>query len=851
MPSSRRAAGIKGASIAVVLCVLLAPVMTRVAGGATDNSSNSSLVRVGTAPQIAQEFARIGRVGSTDDIPLVIELRPSNEEALAGVVTSSSTTRRSDGQRYLSPSEFRSRFGPSTGVVQTVRSALQHEGFRIGSLSSNGFELHVEASARTVEAVFDTSLVRYRGTSGSTGFANTRAPAVPGAIANDISAIVGLDTLSRMSRLAVRGSTATSATENAHREIARTGAPSPTSGCSSAIASSSGSNAAYSINQVASAYGFDDLYNAADLGSGATVALIEFAPFVSSDVSSFEQCFSTPPNPTINVQTIDGGPTSSSSSGPGIDVSGEEEAELDIETVVGLAPDATLDVYEAPAAATDTETLDAFTAAIDNPSVKVISTSWGECEADVDSSLSSAEAMLFEQAAVEGKTIVAAAGDEGSEDCYGTLRGQAGDAQAVDDPASQPYVTGVGGTDLVLGATTSETVWNGGDGAGLSGGSGGGGVSNLWQMPSYQSEAAPGLGVVSSTSGCPSGSADCREVPDVSADAGALVAFYCTETGREGCASSGWTGFGGTSLAAPTWASLIALADESTACAGSPLGFVNPALYAVAGGSEYADALRDITVGNNDLLGIHSGGYAASSGYDMASGLGTPIAGSGSGTDDGLVTQLCESARASSFPAAVSATTTTTVASTTSTTSTTTPGSFGSASATATPSITKLSVNAGPRSGGTKIVIRGTSFRSIVSVQFGSRSVRRFSLASATRIIAVSPKGTGPVYITVTSSVSGKSTRTPAAKFVYLAAQSVHSLAPASGPAGTSVRVSGSNFSRVESVKFGSKNAASFKGKSTGLIIAVTPKETGSVHVTVTTPGGTTGTSSASAFRYH
>ena len=143
---------------------------------------------------------------------------------------------------------------------------------------------------------------------------------------------------------------------------------------------------------------------------------------------------------------------------------------------------------------------------------------------------------------------------------------------AVDDPSSQPFVTGVGGTTLsALGPRPSESVWNGGNGtlaAGVQAGAGGGGISDLWRMPPAQLYASPalrllGAGLTGSQCGHPGGY--CREVPDVSADADPATGYviYWNGSGSQPLQESGWQTIGGTSAAAPVWSALIALADAS------------------------------------------------------------------------------------------------------------------------------------------------------------------------------------------------------------------------------------------------------------------------------------------------
>jgi hypothetical protein len=173
----------------------------------------------------------------------------------------------------------------------------------------------------------------------------------------------------------------------------------------------------------------------------------------------------------------------------------------------------------------------------------------------------------------------------------------------VDDPASQPWVTAVGGTSL---GAFGNAVWN--DPLGATGG----GVSSVWRRPAYQNAAAlPQSGVT-----CGSSGTVCREVPDISVDGDpgtGYVAYY----------RGSWRSVGGTSVAAPTAAALAALADASPACGNYRIGFLNPALYRAAADA-YAANFQDVTTGSNGFDTV--AGFGAGPGYDMASGLGTPAA---------------------------------------------------------------------------------------------------------------------------------------------------------------------------------------------------------------------------------
>ena len=205
---------------------------------------------------------------------------------------------------------------------------------------------------------------------------------------------------------------------------------------------------------------------------------------------------------------------------------------------------------------------------VNDPSLKVITTSWGLCEPQMASQGQQAtESFLFAEAAAQGQTVVAASGDSGSTDCYPT---NPPTAITVDDPADQPDVTGVGGTSLLsAGTPPTETVWNNLYGAT------GGGVSSDFGQPAWQ--AGPGVDAPQATSECAAlGRSSCREVPDVSASADPAHGYSIYCTAAPGCQGRGWQVVGGTSGASPLWAAMLALIDQHL---GSSAGLVNPVLY--------------------------------------------------------------------------------------------------------------------------------------------------------------------------------------------------------------------------------------------------------------------------------
>ena len=167
-------------------------------------------------------------------------------------------------------------------------------------------------------------------------------------------------------------------------------------------------------------------------------------------------------------------------------------------------------------------------------------------------------------------------GDNGSNDCRDH-------SQSVDDPSSQPWVTGVGASTI---HPPAESVWDNSYGAT------GGGVSNLWARPAYQTAAAQAQTPIS----CGAAGTSCREVPDVTADGDPNTGYVIYYNGQ-------WNTMGGTRISTPTWAAIAALADASPACAGHPVGFVNPALYQLAA-TAYAANFGDVTSGSNGYGGV-------------------------------------------------------------------------------------------------------------------------------------------------------------------------------------------------------------------------------------------------------
>jgi len=606
VPRTLALAAFAGALIAVVLAPPVAAASTRG-------------VRIGAAPAPPATPSASGLPQSTR-IDVTVALKPRDPAALADFASAVSTPGSELYRHYITPAEFAQRFGPTSAQIAAVQSSLRAHGLDPGPVTPNGLAIPIKTTAGAAASAFSIAFSRVTASGRRLAFTSTARPLFDLSVAGLVQGVVGLENLSVPEPLALRAR----ADSAVHRLVPHvvTGGPQP---CAAAAAAAP-DQGAYTADQIASAYRFSGLYAGGDEGAGQTVAIYELEPDEPSDIAAYQSCYGT--SASVSYVAVDGGAGTGAGSG---------EAALDIENLIGLAPKANFLVYQGPnsnSGSPGAGPYDTYSAIINQDLAKVISTSWGQCESLEGSTDAVAESTLFQEAAAQGQTILSAAGDNGSEDCY--VSGQNFDVgAAVDDPSSQPYVTGVGGTSMASpGPPPSETTWNNGGGLnailGSSAGAGGGGISSLWRMPSYQSGAPSSLHVINSaSSGSPCGAsgADCREVPDVSADADPFTGYLIYYQGS-------WSGIGGTSAAAPVWAALVALADASPFCSGTSVGFANPALYRAAG-SSYGSYFDDVTLGNNDFTGSNGGHFGAGAGYDMATGLGTPIASS-------LAVALCE-----------------------------------------------------------------------------------------------------------------------------------------------------------------------------------------------------------------
>jgi kumamolisin len=470
---------------------------------------------------------------STIEVTLILRRRAhmSSEDTLGAPLTSE---------------QIAARFGAEPADAALVGVTLTALGLRVLSTDLASRRIRVSGNVATIGRVFGTSLSA--GTRASDDAAQphrirTGGLSIPSQLDGIITAVLGID-------------------------------DSPQARPQFRVSNASAKSVSYTPVQLGELYKFP-----ADTdGTGQTIAIIELGGgYETADLKTYFSGLGVG-SPSVSAVSVDGAKNE-----PGKDPTGADgEVLLDIEVIGALSPAAKILVYFAPN--TDAGFVDAVSdAAHATPTPTAMSISWGQSEDQWTAQARTALDDALQDAAALGVTVTAAAGDNGSSD------GSTDGAQHADFPASSPHALACGGTSLRAKGTAiaTETVWN--DGAG--GGATGGGVSDVFALPTWQK----GVGVPTATK--PGG----RGVPDVAGNAD-------PETGYQVLVDGTRAVYGGTSAVAPLWAALVARLAQSL---GSPLGLLQPKLYPLHA------SLHDITSGNN-------GSYAAKKGWDACTGLGTP-----------------------------------------------------------------------------------------------------------------------------------------------------------------------------------------------------------------------------------
>ncbi len=577
--------------------------------------------------------ARVAAAQPNATVSLALPLK-ADGSGLERFATAVSTPGSPEYGRYESIGALAKRFGAPAAERARVLHFLRRAGAARAAIDVTGLFADTSLKVSVAERLFGTSLADFR-TARAARFMAPDAPArIPAGLRSSVNGVVGLDTRPLFGSAPARpGSravwpqpparpdegavgphaparaqpTATPGTEHADDESGytpRTGTP---SGCTTAVG-----RPGFTPNQYLTAYNYAPLQRAGFLGQGERVALIEIDGFRLSDLRTFAKCFQLS-IPAINGHAV----------GLKHPLAPGGESTLDLEVLTAAAPRLKgVDVYESRPNAVDV--LDSLTAPLAKSASRpdVISVSLGSCErATLDtigsSGLRAVEGSLA-MAAADGISVLAASGDDGSSACQ-KPSGQPVRTLAVSFPASSPWVTGVGGTNIALDPANqilAQQVWNDSP---LVIAAGGGGVSSLFGRPAYQD---------------PLVASNHRTVPDVSmlADVAPGFEIYCTaEPDCVGTGSAGpWSEVGGTSAASPLLAGGLALVDQVLRAQDRQnVGLANPMLYAIARSPGVANVISDVADNDNDLgasltsAHLPLGCCTAGPGYDDASGLGS------------------------------------------------------------------------------------------------------------------------------------------------------------------------------------------------------------------------------------
>ncbi len=468
------------------------------------------------------------------------------------------------GKDRLTRAQYRQRHAADPAAVTLVRAFAKEFGLTVerGTPKPGHRSVKLTGTVAAMQRAFEVTLTQ-KVLNGTTYRVREGSIHLPAELAGAVEAVLGLDNRPQAQpHFRVLGSN-TNASIGGTQGFAR--------------AHASAANTSYTPVQVGQLYQFPQGATAA----GQTIGIIELGGgYRTADLTAYFKKLGQKA-PKVTAVSVDKGKNS-----PGNASGADGEVMLDIEVSAAVAPGAKIVVYFAPN--TDQGFIDAIATAVhdaaNNPSV--ISISWGGPESSWTTQSMNALDAACQSAAALGITVTVAAGDNGSSD------GATGNN--VDFPASSPHVLACGGTKLAgNGSTiTSEVVWNeqaSGEGAT------GGGVSNVFPLPSWQANAhVP----------APSGSGGGRGVPDVCGDADPVTGYQVRVDGQN-------LVIGGTSAVAPLWAGLVALNNQKN---GKSAGFIQPQIYA----AKAASAFNDIVSGNN-------GAFSAGPGWDACTGLGSPI----------------------------------------------------------------------------------------------------------------------------------------------------------------------------------------------------------------------------------
>lgn len=500
---------------------------------------------------------------------MVLLLQPRNSQALDSLAAAQQDPDSPLYHRWLTPVQYAAQFGASPRELAEIASWLASQDFHVDEIAANGRMIFFSGTAGQVDAAFDTHMAQFL-VRGEAHVATAGDPSVPAQFAGRIAAIAGLHD---------------GRSVPAHTPVAEFAA---------------GSTNYLAPADVATIYDIAPLYRQGMDGAGAGIAVLARSNLVPADVAEFRSSFGLPVQaPQVIVNGADPGTSNEADL---------EETELDAEWSGAIAPKAAIDVVASASTPTTDGILLSAEYAVDHNVAPVVAVSYAACEADLGPAETAIYHALWQQAAVQGISVVVAAGDSGAAACDDPTETVATEGRAVNGLCSSPYSLCVGGTEFTSqsaeywaadnGATggsalgyVPEAAWNeSGADSGLW--AGGGGSSTIYARPAWQ----PGSGAW-------------RQVPDIALASARRNGYLIWLHGAQVASS-------GTSAATQVMGGIAALLVEG---GGERQGNLAPLLYEVATTS--SEPFHDIMDGNNSVPGV--AGFAAVAGYDQATGLGS------------------------------------------------------------------------------------------------------------------------------------------------------------------------------------------------------------------------------------
>ncbi len=606
---SKRSAGRAAAALLLSggIAFLSAPASAAPATGISVLPGAGTATISGHVPDLIKTSTPLGLLPSQQTLFCSITLPTRNPAGLADLLRGLNDPQDSRYGQYLTPDQFGAQFGPTRAQYNMLVSYLQSKGLTVTQTFPSRTYLSVSGTAGQIDSAFGIALKQFRDPAGRVFHAPDTEVRVPLLVAGLISAVTGLDDANPPTPMLH---------QDRRRALSQIKALVPLADEGPLVQTppeqGTGPQGGFAPADLRTAYGL----NGTKLdGTGQTIAIIEYATnYNIKDALRYENQFKLG-RPAITIVPVDGGTAVYGADRPA-------ETDLDIDCQLSMAPKASLRLY---LQGTTGSVTDAMAAVASDNIAKQLSISYGFGPEPTSAALSGGEIALnaeYTQLAAEGISTYVSAGDSGSQ--------ADGDGRtSVDISSSAPMVCAVGGTALLVQSPgvdenyMAESTWNVNNTPG--GGATGGGVSQQWTVPSYQVNAATFAAAVPGSNV----SVTNRNLPDISAVGSQYTGISIYVSQDPGLSGPGFYVFGGTSASAPLWAGFTALVNQNRAILGlSPLGFPNNSLYPVAYTSlgltkSYSSVFHDIADGSSNLTLTGGTNFAAVTGFDDSTGLGT------------------------------------------------------------------------------------------------------------------------------------------------------------------------------------------------------------------------------------